>query len=198
MPLELPALPYAADALEPHYSARTLSFHHGEHHKAYVVKTNELIAGTALEAKPLEEIVQAAAASGDQGLFNQAAQIWNHRFFWHSMRPGGGGAPGGALAEAIDAAFGSLEGFIAAFKAAAAGNFGSGWTWLVSEDDRLKIVNSANADTPLINETQWPLLTLDVASQQIGGILPRGTTMEDAVSFAIRSVSLWPNTERDR
>lgn len=160
MPLELPALPYAPDALEPHYSARTLSFHHGKHHNAYVLKTNQLIAGTALEDKPLEEIIR--AASGDRGLFNQAAQIWNHSFFWNSMTPGGGGTPSGALAEAVDAAFGSTEGFIAAFKAAAGANFGSGWTWLVAEAGGLTIVNSANADMPLVNEGQVPLLTLDV------------------------------------
>ncbi|WP_420348063.1 superoxide dismutase [Pelagibius sp.] len=157
MAFELPSLPYAQDALEPHYSANTLSFHHGKHHAAYVNKLNELIAGTADEGKTLEEII----ASSTGGLFNQAAQVWNHTFFWNSMKPGGGGAPDGALAQAIDAAFGSLDAFKEQFKAAGVGQFGSGWVWLVKDNGGLKIVTSANAETPLTNG-QTPLLTCDV------------------------------------
>ena len=157
MAFELPPLPYAQDALEPHYSANTLSFHHGKHHAAYVNKLNELIAGTADEEKTLEEII----ASSTGGLFNQAAQIWNHTFFWNSMKPGGGGAPDGALAQAIDAAFGSLDAFKEQFKAAGVGQFGSGWVWLVKDNGGLKIVTSGNAETPLTNG-QTPLLTCDV------------------------------------
>lgn len=157
MAFELPPLPYAQDALEPHYSANTLSFHHGKHHAAYVNKLNELIAGTADEEKTLEEII----ASSTGGLFNQAAQIWNHTFFWNSMKPGGGGAPDGALAQAIDAAFGSLEAFKEQFKTAGVGQFGSGWVWLVKDNGGLKIVTSGNAETPLTNG-QTPLLTCDV------------------------------------
>lgn len=157
MAFELPSLPYAQDALEPHYSANTLSFHHGKHHAAYVTKLNELIAGGDHEGKALEEII----ASSTGGLFNQAAQVWNHSFFWNSMKPGGGGTPAGALAEAIDAAFGSFEAFKEQFKAAGVGQFGSGWVWLVKDDGALKIVTTANAETPL-TDGQVPLLTCDV------------------------------------
>ncbi|WP_375595657.1 superoxide dismutase [Algihabitans albus] len=162
MPFQLPELPYAKDALEPHYSAKTLEFHHGKHHNAYITKTNELIAGTDLEGKSVEEVIAAAKSKGDKMLFNQSAQIWNHTFFWHGMKPGGGGAPSGAVAEAIDKAFGSYADFIGQFKAKAAGNFGSGWTWLVKTGDGVEIVNTDDADTPLAHDGMTPLLTVDV------------------------------------
>lgn len=162
MPLQLPELPYAKDALEPHYSAKTLEFHHGKHHNAYITKANELIAGTDLEGKSVEEVIAAAKSKGDKMLFNQSAQIWNHTFFWHGMKPGGGGAPSGAVAEAIDKAFGSYADFIGQFKAKAAGNFGSGWTWLVKTGDGVEIVNTDDADTPLAHDGMTPLLTVDV------------------------------------
>lgn len=162
MPFDLPELPYAKDALEPHYSAKTLEFHHGKHHNAYVTKTNELVAGTELEGKPLEEVIAAAKAKGDTTLFNQSAQIWNHTFFWHGMKPGGGGAPSGAVAQAIDKAFGSYDEFVKQFKAKAAGNFGSGWTWLVKTANGVEIVNTDDADTPLAHDGMTPLLTVDV------------------------------------
>ena len=158
----MPELPYAKDALEPHYSAKTLEFHHGKHHNAYITKTNELIAGTDLEGKSVEEVIAAAKSKGDKMLFNQSAQIWNHTFFWHGMKPGGGGAPSGAVAEAIDKAFGSYADFIGQFKAKAAGNFGSGWTWLVKSGDGVEIVNTDDADTPLAHDGMTPLLTVDV------------------------------------
>ncbi|WP_119166308.1 superoxide dismutase [Algihabitans albus] len=162
MPFQLPELPYAKDALEPHYSAKTLEFHHGKHHNAYITKTNELVAGTELDGKPVEEVIAAAKAKGDKTLFNQSAQIWNHTFFWHGMAPGGGGAPKGAVAEAIDKAFGSYADFVSQFKAKAAGNFGSGWTWLVKTGGGLEIVNTDDADTPLAHDGMTPLLTVDV------------------------------------
>ena len=162
MAFTLPDLPYAQDALEPYYSANTLSFHHGKHHNAYINKTNELIAGTDLEGKSVEEVIAAAHSAGNKGLYNQSAQIWNHTFFWHSMKPGGGGAPSGELASMIDASFGSLDEFKKQFIASATGNFGSGWTWLVKEGDGLKIVNTDDADTPLVNANQTPLFTVDV------------------------------------
>ena len=162
MPFQLPELPYAKDALEPHYSAKTLEFHHGKHHNAYITKANELIAGTDLEGKSVEEVIAAAKSKGDKMLFNQSAQIWNHTFFWHGMKPGGGGAPSGAVAEAIDKAFGSYADFISQFKAKAAGNFGSGWTWLVKTGDGVEIVNTDDADTPLAHDGMTPLLTVDV------------------------------------
>ncbi len=162
MAFTLPDLPYAQDALEPYYSANTLSFHHGKHHNAYINKTNELIAGTDLDGKSVEEVISAAHSAGNKGLYNQSAQIWNHTFFWHSMKPGGGGAPSGELASMIDASFGSLDDFKNQFIASAVGNFGSGWTWLVKEGDSLKIVNTDDADTPLVNPNQTPLFTVDV------------------------------------
>ncbi len=162
MAFTLPDLPYAQDALEPYYSANTLSFHYGKHHNAYINKTNELIAGTDLEGKTVEEVIAAAHSAGNKGLYNQSAQIWNHTFFWHSMKPGGGGAPSGELASMIDASFGSLDEFKKQFIASATGNFGSGWTWLVKEGDGLKIVNTDDADTPLVNAGQTPLFTVDV------------------------------------
>ena len=135
MAFKLPPLPYAQNALEPHCSAETLSFHHGKHHNAYVTKLNELIAGTDNAGKSLEEIIKSSSG----GLFNQAAQVWNHTFFWNSMRPKGGGKPSGALAEAIDKSFGGLDKFKEQFKARGAGQFGSGWTWLVKDGGELKM-----------------------------------------------------------
>ncbi|NNF41179.1 MAG: superoxide dismutase [Woeseiaceae bacterium] len=148
-------------ALEPHVSARTLEFHHGKHHKAYVDKLNAAIKGTKLEEQALESIIEAASETGQQGIFNNAAQAWNHTFLWHSMSPAGGGDPAGALADAIKRDFGSIEKFRDAFKQAALGQFGSGWTWLVAKDGRLEIESTGNADTPLTGPGT-PLLTLDV------------------------------------
>jgi Fe-Mn family superoxide dismutase len=162
MAIVLPLLPYAENALEPHYSAKTIGFHYGKHHKAYVDNLNKLIAGTPMEARALEEIIMSAAGDSSKiGMFNNAAQVWNHTFFWNCMRPGGGGRPKGDLAARIDAAFGSYEKFADQFKAAAVGRFGSGWGWLVREGGALKIMSTANADTPMTRK-QTPLLTVDV------------------------------------
>jgi superoxide dismutase, Fe-Mn family len=162
MTYELPPLPYADTALEPIYSAKTISFHHGKHHKAYVDNLNKLVVNTRLDGLPLETIIETAANSPELvGVFNNAAQIWNHTFFWHSMKPGGGGKPTGALAKKIDEAFGSYERFAEQFKAAAVGRFGSGWAWLVVEGGALKIVSTPNAETP-ITKGQNPLITVDV------------------------------------
>ena len=161
MSIEFPHLPYAGDALEPHISARTLEFHHGKHHKAYVDKLNAAIEGTDYEGQSLEAIIAAAHDASDTGVFNNAAQAWNHTFLWHSMSPHGGGEPTGALADAINAKFGDLAGFREAFKAAAMGQFGSGWAWLVRKGNGVDIVTTGNADTPLLGDTP-PLLTLDV------------------------------------
>ena len=161
MSITLPDLPYAIDALEPHVSANTLEFHHGKHHKAYVDKLNAAIAGTDYEGRSLESIIAASHKAADAGVFNNAAQIWNHTFLWHSMAPSGGGEPTGALAEAINARFGNLAGFREKFKAAALGQFGSGWTWLVRKGGALEIVSTGNAETPL-TDGLTPLLTLDV------------------------------------
>lgn len=162
MAISLPALPYAENALDPHYSAKTISFHYGKHHKTYVDNLNKLIAGTPLESKSLEDIIMASAGdSSKAGLFNNAAQAWNHTFFWNCMRPGGGGRPKGDPAARIDSTFGSYEKFAEQFKAAAVGRFGSGWAWLVLDGGALKITSTANADTPMAGK-QTALLTVDV------------------------------------
>ncbi len=154
----LPALPYAKDALAPYYSAETLEFHHGKHHNAYVVNLNNLQKGTEFEALGLEEIIKKASGP----VYNNAAQIWNHSFFWNCMKPNGGGAPQGALADAINAKWGSLDAFKEAFTKSAVGNFGSGWTWLVKKaDGSVDIVNTGAAGTPLTSADK-ALLTIDV------------------------------------
>ena len=159
MAFELPALPYEKTALEPHISAETLDFHHGKHHATYVTKLNGLIEGTDLADKSLEEIVK----SSDGGVFNNAAQIWNHTFYWNSLSPNGGGEPSGALADAISAKWGSFADFKAAFNDKAVNNFGSSWTWLVkTADGGLDIVNTSNAGTPITDDGVTPLLTVDL------------------------------------
>jgi Fe-Mn family superoxide dismutase len=162
MALELPALPYDSKALEPYISANTLSFHHGKHHATYVNNYNNLTKDTPLADKPLEEVIKEIAGdAGKAGLFNNAAQVWNHTFFWHSLKQGGGGKPTGALAAKIDADFGSFEKFVEEFKAAAATQFGSGWAWLVLDGGKLKVTKTANADTPLAHGLT-ALFTVDV------------------------------------
>lgn len=162
MAFELPALPYAQDALEPHISANTLSFHHGKHHNTYVTNLNNLVKDTDLAGKSLEEIVKAVAGDAAKaGVFNNAAQVWNHTFYWHSMSPNGGGAPSGAIAAKIDEDFGSYDKFVEEFKAAATTQFGSGWAWLVLDGGKLKVTKTANADSPIAHG-QTPLLTIDV------------------------------------
>ena len=162
MAFELPPLPWAEDALEPVYSARTVSFHYGKHHKAYVDKLNELAAGTPYADMKLEDIIKDTAGKADKaGVFNNSAQVWNHTFFWHSMKPGGGGKPEGELAVKIDATWGGFDKFVEAFVAAAVGRFGSGWAWLVLEGGELKIVTTPNAETPLTTGAK-ALLTVDV------------------------------------
>jgi Fe-Mn family superoxide dismutase len=161
-PFALDPLPYAENALEPHISARTLGFHYGKHHRGYVDNLNKLIAGTPLAGRSLEEIVAETAGKPDKtAVFNNAAQVWNHDFFWRSMRPGGGGAPAGALLAAIEKSFGSFDEFKKAFAAAGTGQFGSGWVWLVQDGGGLEIVATSNADTPAARGRN-ALLTCDV------------------------------------
>lgn len=161
--ITLPDLPYAKNALEPHISATTLDIHHGKHHNAYVVNLNKLIEGTDLAGKSLEEIVLASAGKADKvGIFNNAAQVWNHTFYWNSMKPAGGGKPTGELADKIVADFGSYDAFVEAFKTAGATQFGSGWAWLVlAKDGTLKVTKTGNAELPL-TEGHTPLMTMDV------------------------------------
>ena len=159
MAIELPALPYAKDALAPHISEETLEFHYGKHHQTYVTKLNGLIPGSEFEGKSLEEIVKTSSG----GVFNNAAQIWNHTFYWNCLSPNGGGEATGAVAEAINAAFGSFEKFKEEFTTSAINNFGSSWTWLVKKaDGSVAIVNTSNAATPLTDDSVTPILTVDL------------------------------------
>ncbi|GAB4217970.1 MAG: superoxide dismutase [Synechococcales cyanobacterium] len=163
MAFQQPPLPYAPTALEPHMSARTFEFHYGKHHAAYVTNLNNLTKDTPLADLSLEDLIRSVAGDpAKAGVFNNAAQIWNHTFFWESMAPNGGGEPTGALAEKIAADFGSFTAFRDAFKSAAATQFGSGWAWLVLEGNTLKVTKTGNADNPLTVAGQVPLLTLDV------------------------------------
>ena len=162
MAFTLPSLPYAKNALAPYISEQTLDFHHGKHHQTYVTNLNNLVQGTENESKGLEELINLSHAKADMaGIFNNAAQVWNHAFFWHCMKPNGGGQPTGAIAEKINTAFGSYEKFAAEFKQAALTKFGSGWAWLVQEGDTLKIIKTPNADLPMVHN-QTALLTCDV------------------------------------
>ena len=163
MAFTLPDLPYAKDALAPHISSETLDFHHGKHHATYVKNLNGLVEGTDMAPKSLEDIIQETAGKADkQGVFNNAAQIWNHTFYWQSMRPNGGGTPSGKLAEMIDRDFGSFDEFKDAFAKAGATQFGSGWAWLVLNGDKLEVRKTLNAETPLTESGVTPLLTMDV------------------------------------
>ncbi|MEZ5507821.1 MAG: Fe-Mn family superoxide dismutase [Gammaproteobacteria bacterium] len=159
MAFTLPELPYAKDALVPHLSVETLEFHHGKHHNAYVTNLNNLVPGTEFEGKSLEDIIKTSSG----GIFNNAAQIWNHTFYWHSLSPKGGGAPTGAVADAISKTWGSFDKFKEEFNKMAVGNFGSSWTWLVKKaDGSLAIVNTSNAGTPITEAGVTPLITVDL------------------------------------
>ena len=162
MAFELPPLPFAKDALAPHISANTLDFHHGKHHNAYVTNLNNLTKDTPLANETLEGVIRTVAGDASKaGVFNNAAQVWNHTFYWNCMKPGGGGQPSAALASALASAFGSFEKFKDEFKNACVTQFGSGWGWLVAADGALKITKTANADLPLAHG-QTALLTCDV------------------------------------
>jgi len=156
MAIELPALPWAQDALAPHISAETIEYHYGKHHAGYVTKLNAAIEGTDLASKSLVDIIREGGAT-----FNNAAQVWNHTFYWNSMKPGGGGQPSGAIADAINSSFGSYDKFREEFANAAATQFGSGWAWLVAEGDKLAIKKTKDAETPITTSAK-PLLTIDV------------------------------------
>ncbi|HIK37095.1 MAG: superoxide dismutase [Geminocystis sp.] len=162
MAYQLPALPYDYSALEPYISRRTLEFHHDKHHAAYVNNFNQAVAGTDLDNKPLEEVIKITAGDPTKvGIFNNAAQAWNHTFYWLCMKPNGGGSPTGPLADKINEDFGSFEKFVEEFKTAGATQFGSGWAWLVLDNGKLKVTKTPNADNPMTSG-QIPLLTMDV------------------------------------
>ena len=162
MAFVLPELPYSKDALGEFMSAETLTFHHDKHHNAYVVKTNELIGEKGLEGRSLLEVIRAAKSNGEQTLYNQSAQIWNHSFYWQCLAPAQGQRPTGRLARLVDEAFGSAENVIAALKKEAVGHFSNGWAWLVLDRDQLKVTSLHDADTPVAYEGMTPLFTLDV------------------------------------
>ena len=162
MPITLPELPFPKNALEPYISAKTLEFHHDKHHNAYVANANKLIAGTKLENEQLETIIKKIAKDPEKiGIYNNAAQAWNHSFYWQCLKPNGGGQPTGKIAEKIRADFGGYEKFVGELKTAGTTQFGSGWAWLVISRNKLKIVKTSNADTP-ISGSQKPLLVVDV------------------------------------
>jgi superoxide dismutase, Fe-Mn family len=162
MAYELPALPYDYTALEPHISKSTLEFHHDKHHAAYVNNFNSAVAGTDMDSQSIEDVIKAVAGDASKaGLFNNAAQSWNHSFYWNCMKANGGGQPTGALADKINADFGSFDKFVEEFKAAGATQFGSGWAWLVLDNGTLKVTKTGNAGNPM-TEGQIPLLTMDV------------------------------------
>jgi len=162
MAFELPPLPYDKTALEPHISAKTFEFHHGKHHQAYVTNLNNLVKDTPNASKSLEELIRMSAGKADMaGIFNNAAQVWNHTFFWNSMKPRGGGKPAGAIAAKIDADLGGYDKFVEAFKQAGATQFGSGWAWLVLDAGKLKVTKTPNAELPM-TQGQTALLTIDV------------------------------------
>jgi Fe-Mn family superoxide dismutase len=189
MAIELPPLPYDAKALEPFISANTLSFHYGKHHAAYVNNFNNLTKDTPLASKSLEEvIVEVAGDPAKAGIFNNAAQVWNHTFFWNSLKHGGGGKPAGALLEKIEADFGSFDKFLEDFKAAATTQFGSGWAWLVLDKGVLKVTKTGNADTPLAHG-QIPLFTVDVWEHAY--YLDYQNRRPDFVSAVLENLANW-------
>jgi superoxide dismutase, Fe-Mn family len=162
-PFQLKPLPYKDDALSPVISANTIGFHYGKHHATYVQNVNTMLANDDLKSQPLTEIIKSTATNPTKaGLFNNAAQVWNHDFYWDSMKPNGGGKPSGRMAEQIDKSFGDYDKFKAAFSGAAVGQFGSGWAWLCAEGDKLTIRRTGNADTPVYVAGVKPLLTIDV------------------------------------
>jgi len=162
MAIQLPDLPYAKDGLAPYISANTLEFHHGKHHRAYVDNTNKLIAGTELANESLETIIKKTVVdAAKSGLFYNAAQVWNHSFYWQCMKPNGGGKPAGKVADQINETWGSFDKFAEELKNAGVTQFGSGWAWLVMDGGKLKVTKTANADTPIAHGVK-PLLTVDV------------------------------------
>jgi len=187
MAFTLPDLPYASDALQPHISAETLGFHHGKHHKAYVDKANAAVEGTDMADMDLEAVIKKSWADKNMGLFNNVGQIWNHTFYWHSMSPNGGGKPTGAIAEAIDASFGSYENFVKEFTTAGVGQFGSGWAWLVKNGDTLEVRKTLNAETPLTVDVWEHAYYLDFQNRRPDYI---GAFLENLVNWEFANANL--------
>jgi Fe-Mn family superoxide dismutase len=195
MAFELPPLPFAKNALEPIISSETFDYHHGKHHKAYVDKTNELVAGTDLENASLLEVIRSAKQTGQQTLFNQSAQIWNHSFFWQCLAPAQERKPAGQLAEMIDQAFGSTDALLDALKKESLAHFSNGWSWLVLEGDRLKVTSLHDADTPVVYEGMKPLLTLDLWEHAY--YVDYRNVRADFVDKVLRNVINWEFVEQN-
>jgi Fe-Mn family superoxide dismutase len=194
-PFTLPALPYERTALQPVIGGQTLDIHHGKHHAAYVKNLNDLVKGKPLAQLKLDEVVKATAGKAeDVAVFNNAAQVWNHTFYWQSLKPGGGGKPTGRIAERIDKAFGDYATFRDAFVKAAVGQFGSGWAWLVASGDTLEIVKTGNAETPLTTSKK-PLLTIDVWEHAY--YLDYQNRRKDYVEAVIDKLLSWEFAERN-
>ena len=195
MPITLPPLPYPYDALEPHISRTTLEIHHDKHHRAYVDKVKTLAQQVRLADQPLERIIQQTAGQDrHRALFNNAAQAWNHAFYWRSLRPGGGGEPQGEIAERVKTDLGGYGPFVEQLTAAATGQFGSGWAWLVLDGNKLKVTQTANADTPLAHG-QTPLLTIDVWEHAY--YLDYQNRRADYVAAAIKQLINWDFASRN-
>jgi len=195
MAFELPPLPYPKNALEPHMSANTLDFHHGKHHQAYVTNLNNLVKGSPTESQSLEQIINATYKdSSKTGVFNNAAQVWNHTFFWNGMKPNGGGRPTGDVAQAIERSFGPYDKFKEEFKNACVTQFGSGWGWLVAAGDTLKIVKTPNAVNPLA-QGQKALLTCDVWEHAY--YLDYQNRRPDHVNDWLEKLANWPFAEKN-
>lgn len=186
---QLPPLPYAQNALEPHISAKTMSFHYGKHHQAYVDNLNKLADGGSWADQPLEKVILDTSGAEDKAsIFNNAAQVWNHTFFWQSMKPGGGSKPEGRLLSMIDNSFESLDEFKKAFMNAALAQFGSGWAWLIQDGDKLKIIKTSNADTPVAHG-QTALLACDVWEHAY--YLDYQNRRKDFVETFLQSLANW-------
>jgi len=195
MAFELPPLPYAKDALAPHMSAETLDFHHDKHQRAYVDHLNKLVAGTELASQSLEDVIRATAKNDAKAsIFNNAAQVWNHDFFWRSMKPNGGGKPSGDVIARIDRDLGGFDKFHQAFAKAAEAQFGSGWVWLVLEQGKLKVVKTANADTPIARR-ETPLLACDVWEHAY--YLDHRNRRDEFVKVFLDRLSNWDFVERN-
>jgi Fe-Mn family superoxide dismutase len=189
-PFTLPALPYEQNALEPYISANTLSFHYGKHHQAYVNNLNNLVSGNEFADQSLENIIKNTAGKADKaGIFNNAAQVWNHTFYWNSLSPKGGGEPKGALADKVKAAFGSTENFIKEFTQAGMTQFGSGWAWLVKDGDSVKLTKTPNAENPMSQGQGTALLTLDVWEHAY--YLDYQNRRNDYLAAAIKNLINW-------
>ncbi|WP_342269968.1 superoxide dismutase [Rickettsia endosymbiont of Orchestes rusci] len=194
-PFVLPDLPYDKDSFKPHFTAETFDYHHGKHHQTYVTNLNNLLKDdTELQKMDLEELIAHSSSNSSYAIFNNAAQIWNHSFFWHSIKPKGGGNPTGKILELINKDFGSFENFREQFKTAAIGQFGSGWAWLIYHDNKLQIIKTANAETPIVNGMK-PIIACDVWEHAY--YIDYRNKRPDYVDIFIKHMINWEFAERN-